>query len=209
MTRPRRPVIFDLDGVLVDSEGLAWVAWRAVLSRFDIEVTEEDIATLAGRTFDDDYARFAPRGLPPKSEVRELVDTEIRVVFSELEAFDDAFDAVEALHMRNVPMAVASSSPAWRVDASLTAVGLAPWLPITAGGDEVELGKPNPEVYLLAAERLGVDPATCIAVEDTPVGIAAAQAAGMTVVGVQRTDVRLTADVVVPRITPAVLLLDA
>lgn len=200
-------MVFDLDGVLVDSEGLAWDAWRTVLAPWGIEVTADDIAAVTGRSFGDGYTHFADRGLPSEQEIaRHLNETTGRLFEAYLEAFDDAFDTVEALHLRGVPMAVASSSSRRRLDISLRAAGLEGWLPITAAGDEVDHGKPAPDVYLLAAERLGEDPSSCVAVEDTQIGVASARAAGMFVVAVQRGDVTLQADVVIPRLTPAAVL---
>jgi len=200
-------VIFDLDGVLVDSESLAWDAWRAVLSPFAIEVTTIDIAAITGRTFADSYAHFAPRGLPDRAQVGDLLDVEIeRRLESSLLPFEDAFDVVEVLHDRGVPLAVATSSSRARLDISLDTAGLGDWFGATAAGDEVQRGKPAPDVYLLAAERLAVDPTTCIAVDDTQVGIDAARAAGMFVVGVQRGETTLVADAVVPRLIPAAVL---
>ncbi len=200
-------MIFDLDGVLVDSEALAWDAWRSVLAPYDVEVTPEDIAAVTGRTLSDGYAHFAPRGLPPLEEVaRALGDTTVDLFEAYLEAFDDAFDTADALRERQVLMAVASSSNRRRLDVSLRAAGMGSWFDVTVAGDEVHRGKPAPDVYLLAAERLGVDPTSCVAVEDTQVGIEAARAAGMLVVAVQRGDTVLEADVVVPRLTPAAVL---
>lgn len=200
-------MVFDLDGVLVDSEGLAWDAWRSVLAPFDIAVTAEDIATVTGRTLADGYTHFAARGLPPEPEfTRELEEATVMLFEAYLEAFDDAFDVAEALHRRGIPMAVASSSNRRRLEVSLRAAGMEPWFAVTAAGDEVRSGKPAPDVYLLAAERLGVEPAACVAVEDTQIGVTAARAAGMFVIAVQRTTEALDADVVVPRLTPAVVL---
>lgn len=200
-------MVFDLDGVLVDSENLAWDAWRAVLAPFGIEVTAQDVAAITGRTFDDGYAHFAPRGLPDRGHVGTLLDDEFeRRAGRSLLPFEDAFDTVEVLHDRGIPLGVATSSSRARLDTSLDAAGLAVRFGATAAGDEVEHGKPAPDVYLLAAERLGVDPTTCVAVEDTQIGIEAANAAGMFVVAVQRTETRLEADVVVPRLIPAALM---
>lgn len=200
-------MVFDLDGVLVDSESLAFDAWRAVLKPYGIEVTAEDVAAITGRTFVDSYAHFEPQGLPDPAQVGALLDAQIEHRLQRsLLPFEDAFDAVEVLHDRGVPLAIATSSSRARLDVSIDTAGLAGLFGATAAGDEVELGKPAPDVYLLAAARLGVDPATCVAVEDTQIGVEAAQAAGMYVVAVQRTHARLEADVVVPRLIPAAVL---
>ena len=107
-------------------------------------------------------------------------------------------------------MAVASSSPRDRLDRSLAATGLREYFEFVVGGDEVEVGKPAPDLFLAAATGLGVEPETCWAVEDAPAGIAAARAAGMTVIAVERGQFGLedlrAADLVVPRLTPAPFL---
>lgn len=93
-----------------------------------------------------------------------------------------AQELLAALAARSVPLAVASSTRRAEVLRRLVAVDLQRYLAAVAGGDEVERGKPDPSIYLLAAQRLGVDAAQCIAFEDSDHGAAAALAAGMRVV---------------------------
>lgn len=209
-----RPIVFDCDGVLVDSEQLAWRAWRQVLAAHDIQLTDEDITLLTGRTDRDAHAHFSSRGTLP-DHLRfweELADATFRLFDRHLLAFEDAADTLEALQMRGAVMAVASSSPRERLDRSLTATGLQSYFQFSIGGDEVSNGKPSPDLFVAAAAGLGVDPETCVAVEDSPAGIFAARAAGMTVVAVERGQFSLeelrTADLVVPRLTPAPFLGD-
>ncbi|MDH3259531.1 MAG: HAD family phosphatase [Acidimicrobiia bacterium] len=207
-----RPIVFDCDGVLVDSEKLAWSAWRRVLAQYDIALTTEDIALLTGRTDRDAHVHFSDRGeLPDQATFwNELSEVTFRLFDQHLLAFEDATDTLDALHRRGATMAVASSSPRERLDRSLTATGLSRYFEFTVGGDEVSHGKPAPDLFLAAAAGLAVEPETCYAVEDAPAGIEAARAAGMTVVAVERghysfEDLR-AADVVVPRLTPAPFL---
>ena len=89
---------------------------------------------------------------------------------------------VAQLRDAGVPIAVASSSHRIWVDAALSGAGLSEYFDQTTAGDEVAMGKPSPEIYLKAAEKLGFDPADCIAVEDAPAGVESASAAGMRVV---------------------------
>ena len=204
-----RPVVFDCDGVLVDSEELAWSAWRRVLARHDITLTAEDIALLTGRTDTDAHRHFSSRGELPDHEGfwEELSEVTFRLFDQHLQAFEDAADTLDALQVRGARMAVASSSPRERLDRSLAATGLSGYFDFVVGGDEVEAGKPAPDLFLAAASGLAVAPETCFAVEDAPTGVAAALAAGMTVVAVERgqfsrDDLR-AAHLVVPRLTPA------
>lgn len=207
-----RPIVFDCDGVLVDSEDLAWSAWRRVLARHNITLTLEDIAVLTGRTDRDAHRHFSDRGDLPDHEGfwEELSDVTFRLFDQHLQAFEDAADTLDALRSRGATMAVASSSPRERLHRSLAATGLSNYFDFVVGGDEVVAGKPAPDLFLAAASGLQVEPETCFAVEDAPAGVAAALAARMTVVAVERgqysiDDLR-AAHLVVPRLTPAPFL---
>jgi HAD superfamily hydrolase (TIGR01509 family) len=200
-----RPVVFDCDGVLVDSEGLAWDAWAELLATYGAEPTDDDIELLTGRTEDDAYEYFSRRvALPDRARFGEELAVAIADRFvRSLEAFGDAEDTLVVLHERGTPMAVASSSTRARLMLALTTTGLDRFFGVSVAGDEVERGKPAPDLFLEAARRLGVPPAECVAVEDSDAGVAAAKAAGMFVVGVQRTGTLDGADRAVPRLTPA------
>ncbi len=209
-----RPIVFDCDGVLVDSEDLAWSAWRRILARYDIELTAEDIALLTGRTDRDAHVHFSGRADLPDHAVfwAELSEVTFRLFDQYLEAFEDAADTLDVLSSRGAVMAVASSSPRERLDRSLASTGLSNFFEFTVGGDEVAEGKPAPDLFLAAATGLAVEPEACFAVEDAPAGVEAARAAGMTVVAVERgqytvADLR-AAHLVVPRLTPAPFLGD-
>jgi HAD superfamily hydrolase (TIGR01509 family) len=186
---PPAAVIFDCDGTLVDSEPLAWRAWRDLLAGYGYELKPEDIEVTRGRGWPEIHGHFA-------SQVEDLPDSAgawegfsgrlFALLEAELTPFDDAIGAARELHRRGVPVAVASSSPRARLDATLRAAGLQDLLDVTVAGDEVAHGKPAPDLFLAAAERLGVAPADCVAVEDSPPGVASAVAAGMAVVAVAR-----------------------
>lgn len=205
-------MVFDCDGVLVDSEPLAWRAWKDVLSKYGVDVTDHDVASLTGHGEHDVYATFARRGpLPRESEIITAVREATLVSFrARLRPFDDALAAVAAVRAAAVPVAVATSSPRSRLDVSLQAVGLEGTFAGTVAGDEVVHAKPAPDLYLAAATSLGVDPQRSVAVENTAAGIESAHAAGMRVVAVVRDhgDSRTLADadLVVTEITPDVLL---
>ncbi|NIA24394.1 MAG: HAD-IA family hydrolase [Gammaproteobacteria bacterium] len=206
------PVVFDCDGVLVDSEALAWDAWRAVLTRYGTAPSDADIDVLTGRTEADAYDHFARRvALPrPRPFSEELAIAISRRFAASLEAFEDVEDTLEALVDRDVPLAVASSSSRWRLALSLSSTGLDRYFQVVVAGDEVDAGKPEPDVFLEAARRLGFSPEDCVAVEDSAAGVTAAKRAGMFVVAVQRggsADLA-AADRVVPRLTPASVVLE-
>jgi HAD superfamily hydrolase (TIGR01509 family) len=181
-------VVFDCDGTLVDSEPLAGEAWRLVLDPYGYTITDEDVANVVGRPYAYTHAYLAERVELPDAETfwpqlrREL----FRLLDTRLQPFPDAVAAVADLQVRGVRVGVASSSVRERLDRTLARAGLA--FDVTVAGDEVEHGKPAPDMFLLAAERLGVDPARCVVVEDSPPGVAAGRAAGMRTLGVCRVE---------------------
>jgi HAD superfamily hydrolase (TIGR01509 family) len=181
-------VIFDCDGTLVDSEPLAMRAWARSLEPFGCSVTDADAAATVGLPYPRVHAYYAERArLPAQAEFWPLLSGELfALIDAELRPFADAVATVRELHERGVLLAVASSSPRERLDRTLRRSGLTELLPVTVAGDEVEHGKPAPDMFLAAAERLGAAPGDCVVVEDTPVGVAAGLAAGMTTVAVRR-----------------------
>ena len=179
-------VIFDCDGTLVDSEPLAGEAWRRVVAPYGYAITEDDVAACVGRPYAHTHAYLAERvALPDAGTTWPLLSRELFALIDErLQPFDDAITAVRELETRGVRVAVASSSVRERLDYTLAAAGLE--FAITVAGDEVEHGKPAPDMFLLAAERLGLAPPRCVVVEDSPPGVAAGVAAGMPTLGVCR-----------------------
>lgn len=207
-----RPIVFDCDGVLVDSEELSWGAWAVTLAKYEVTLTADDRSFGTGRTFQDNYLNLSARGnLPPQQDFSAELGAAIsEVLSSHLNVFQDAVDTLEALQ-GNTDMAVTSSSSRGRLDLSLETTNLLRFFSVSVAGDEVEQGKPAPDMFLAAADLLEVSPEVCIAVEDTPAGIASAKAAGMTVIAVQRGLFDISelaeADTIVPRLTPICLML--
>jgi HAD superfamily hydrolase (TIGR01509 family) len=179
-------VIFDCDGTLVDSEPLSAETWRRVTGPLGYEITDADVAAVLGSPYLRTHAFFAERvALPaPDALLPELNRILFALIDERLEVFEDAITAVSELRARGVQVAVASSSVRARLDRTLARAGLA--FEITIAGDEVVHGKPAPDMFLLAASRLGVPPERCVVVEDSSPGVAAGQAAGMPTLGVRR-----------------------
>lgn len=183
-------VVFDCDGVLVDSEPHSWASWRAVAARYGVGLTDEQIARCTGLGYPDTYAHVASLAggvLPsPESLLPELLEALADSFSTGLRRFDDAVGAVAELAFGGVRLAVASTSYRARLDLTLRAADLGRYFPVSVAGDEVPRPKPAPDVYLRAAELLGVPPHRCVAVEDSAPGVRSAVAAGMRVVGVAR-----------------------
>ena len=182
-------VIFDMDGVLVDSEPLFLKAINNVLVNESAEpvTDEENQSKLIGTTVEETWRRLIEmRGLPESLQSYlgryELAVRE--VLQAELIPRPGVRQLIDACSRRNLPQAVASSSLRSWVDLKLETLGLQDSFVVVLGGDDVSRGKPEPDIYLLAAERLNIPPAQCIAIEDSPVGIAAAVSAGIYTVAV-------------------------
>jgi HAD superfamily hydrolase (TIGR01509 family) len=181
-------VIFDCDGVLVDSEPIANEVWAQVLAERGYTMTVEDVVACLGTSEPTTYAHYATRAdvLPYEEHMAAIDEIRIPVYAERLEAFPDAFDTVQSLAAQGIPMAVASSSRRPDLDRKLALTGLDRYFDAFVGGDEVEHGKPAPDVYVEAARRLGIPPSDCIAIEDAEHGATAAVAAGMRAVMVKR-----------------------
>ena len=181
-------VIFDCDGTLVDSEPLARTAWVQALAPYGYAVTDADIDGAVGLPYERVHGYFAQRAaLPPAADFWPEYSRELfALIESGLVVFEDAAGTARELQARGVPLAVASSSPRERLHRTLQRVELLDAFDATVAGDEVARGKPEPDMYLVAAERLGVDPGDCVAIEDSPPGVAAAVAAGMATVAICR-----------------------
>jgi HAD superfamily hydrolase (TIGR01509 family) len=206
-------VIFDCDGTLVDSEPLARVAWERSLAPHGYEIDDGEYAGLVGLPYARVHAFFAERvpGLEAPDAFWELYSGRLfELIDTELVPFDDALETVRGLAERGVAVAVASSSPRARLDRTLARAGLADAFAVSVAGDEVAHGKPAPDMFLATAERLGVEPSRCAVIEDSPPGVAAGLAAGMTTVGVARSaaEARALRDahVVLERLTPEAVL---
>jgi len=181
-------VILDMDGVLVDSEGLQLEAANAVLARFDVRLSEEENARYLGM---DDQAFFAALretfGLDASvDDLAAAREAEmVALIMKGVVPRPGVPELIVGLKMRGYPLALASSSPRAVVDTMLEELGLSRSFDTVIAGNDVTRGKPAPDIFLLAARRLGVDPGKCLVFEDSLHGVAAARAAGMTPVAVR------------------------
>lgn len=179
-------VLFDMDGLLLDSERVLMRAWVAAAEEEGIAIHPEVYAGVVGRAAADSHRLFAEMfgGDVVHARMRRKVEASLArrrggVVFP---LKDGVVELLEDLRGRGVPCAVASSSGVDEIRQRLTAVGVLQHFVAVAGGDEVLRGKPDPAVYALAASRLGVPPSACLAFEDSENGARAALAAGASLV---------------------------
>lgn len=178
-------VIFDLDGTLVDSEPNYYEASRALLT--DHGFTWEDNARYVGISTGETLGLWQERyGLTaPRSELLDDLNRRyLELARADTPAYPEMRKFVELLATEGVPMAVASGSSPEAITAILAGTGLDAYLRTVVSADEVERGKPAPDVFLEAARRLGAHPADCVVLEDAAPGAAAAHAAGMRCIAV-------------------------
>jgi HAD superfamily hydrolase (TIGR01509 family) len=179
-------VVFDLDGVLVESEHLWEENWTRHAAAHDYVWLETDTATVQGMSVPEWSGYMAERiGRGRPEEIAEaVIDGMIGALHGgRVDLLPGATEMVAAAADR-VPIAVASSAPRRLIAAVLEATGLHPHFSAFVSSEEVPRGKPSPDVYLEAARRIGVLPTSCAAVEDSSNGIRAAAAAAMTVIAI-------------------------
>jgi len=185
---PYEAVVFDMDGVLADSEPVYFAAMQVVLAPMGHDVTEAHQRDMMGHSIEDTWAylqrTFAIEG--PLDALVQSYDQElVRQLALLTEPLPGVRELIAALRERGVPIAVASSSlPSW-IEALLGGLELNDAFDALVSATMVPHPKPAPDIYVEAARRLGKAPERCIAIEDTPTGLASAKAAGMLTVQVR------------------------
>jgi HAD superfamily hydrolase (TIGR01509 family) len=208
-TQTTRAVIFDLDGVIADSEALHVKAWRILFAHHGLAATEEEFEHGIGLR-DVDWLDYLFSRRNEDADTTWWQDAKREVFRGILERegrpFPGADGLIAALSDAGLLLAVASNSWRENIETMVRKLAADHRFRVLTGHEDVTRAKPAPDIYLLTAERLGVDPAACVVIEDSPVGIQAAKAAGMRCVGVTHTlpAERLTeADMVVASLTDA------
>jgi sugar-phosphatase len=180
--------IFDMDGLLVDSEPV----WRkveiAVFARHGVTLTDELCLQTKGMFLPDVarywYARTPWEGTGPDAVAAEVLEAMAARLAEGAELKDGARHAVDFCRDRGMRLAVASSSPRGLIDAALGHVELADRFEVVHSAEDEVMGKPDPAIFRTTAELLEVTPAQCVVFEDAPAGVQAAKAAGMVCVAV-------------------------
>jgi len=191
MTSNIRAVIFDMDGVLTDSEPLINAAAIAMFSEMGLDVQPEDFIPFVGAGEERYVGGVAEKyhfPLDAASGKRRTYEIYFELVPTQLEAFPGVHELVNACREAHLRVAVASSADRVKVALNLRKIGLPieSWDAVVTG-ELVEHKKPEPDIFLLAAQTLGVTPAECVVLEDAVNGIQAAKVAGMRCVGVAHT----------------------
>jgi tRNA threonylcarbamoyl adenosine modification protein YeaZ len=184
----RMAVIWDMDGTIVNTAAQHFKAWQTVFTSRGVAFSRADFRKGFGLRNDDIIREV----LGPESSPEDTVSIsrEKTNIFREsvrregIGPMPGAIELLSALHERDIPMAVASSAPRQNTEAFLKMLGIESFFKAIVSGEEVVKGKPDPQIFLLAAEKLNAEPHCCAVIEDAVGGVSAARAAGMRSVGV-------------------------
>jgi len=197
MTRIRA-VLWDMDGTLVDSADYHWQAWRDTMAREGHPITHDQFLATFGQRNDSILRQWL--GAQVTSELIERVGDAKEALYRQrvrqqgIEPLPGVSQWVSRLHQQGWRQAIASAAPRKNVKTILEALHTADCFEAIVSAEDVHRGKPDPEVFLVAAAKLDVPPSHCIVVEDALHGIEAARAAGMKSIGVTRNGKPLPAD---------------
>jgi HAD superfamily hydrolase (TIGR01509 family) len=201
---PIQALIFDMDGLLVDSEHLAEAAMTAFLRRYGHEPRAEVASQLLGRRLPEAIAIVREAyalDLPVGELIAIYGEMRISALRGNVRPMPGAAEIIAFGRVAGLRLALATSGHRTHADLSLGETGLANLFDGEATGDDVERGKPAPDLFLLAASRIGIEPAACVVFEDAPLGVAAGVAAGMRTVAVPNEKSRAMPFPVSPEVT--------
>lgn len=200
-------VLFDMDGVIVDSMPYHFLAWYEALREFDCSVTSFDVYAHEGEPWQTTLPKFLDKNHKTYDEkfVRKIFDTRQKIfkrVFKRY-IFHGADHVLTTLHARGMKLALVSGTPARDIKKILPKY-LYRLFDVIVGGDQVKRGKPHPEPYRTGAKLLGVDPKQCVVVENAPLGIRSAKSAKMKCIAITTSLPKpylKKADLIIERIT--------
>ena len=182
-----KAVIFDCDGVLVDSEPISCNAWRPVFKRmFGVDIGT-DFKAVIGMNFKDAINYFLDQH-SLKGDIYEIVKAKEEEYFNSgkgnLKSFTGTVDFIEKILSLNLKTAVASSGTHEKIGFNLKESGLLKYFDTVISCEDVKRGKPEPDLFLAAAEKLDTPPENCIVIEDSLLGVRGAKKGGMYCIGI-------------------------
>lgn len=194
-------VLWDMDGTLIDSEEFHWISWRDTMAKEGIPITHEQFLSSFGQRNDSIVPRWL--GAASTSERVERISNAKEELYRDLirkhgmSPLPGVSDWIRRLHEEGWLQAIASAAPRPNIEVVVESLKAVHYFQAIVSAEDVQKGKPDPEVYLLAASRVGASPERSIVVEDAVAGVEAARNAGMRSIGVSRNGKHLAADVVV------------
>jgi beta-phosphoglucomutase len=196
-----RAVLWDMDGTLIDSEKFHWISWRDTMAAEGIVISHEQFLSSFGQRNDSILPRWLGAATTPEriEKIGNAKEELYRQLIRQhgISPLPGVAHWVRQLHEDGWLQVIASAAPRANIDAVLKALSATHIFQGIVSADDVHRGKPDPEVYLVAAARVGASPDRCIVVEDAAAGVEGARRAGMRSIGVSRGGKHLPADVVV------------
>jgi len=196
-----RAVLWDMDGTLIDSEEFHWRSWQEAMAKEGIAITREQFLSSFGQRNDSILPRWLGNTATPEriERIGEAKEELYRSLVRKhgMTPLPGVATWLHKLHEQGWLQAIASAAPRANVEAILEALGASQRFQAIVSAEDVHKGKPDPEVFLTAALRVGVPPNRCIVVEDAVAGVEGARRAGMRCIGVTRNGKQLDADVVI------------
>ncbi|KNY27172.1 HAD family hydrolase [Pseudobacteroides cellulosolvens] len=182
-----KAVIFDMDGVIVDSEPIHFEVDKKVLKKCNLNVNDEILNSYVGIPNPEMWKDLKEKyNLVPSVEELLKLQSEFKIEFlkeTKIEAIDGVKGLLNELKQNNIILAVASSSPRFFIETILETIKIRECFNVILSCEEVQRGKPYPDIFLITAEMLKVNPQECIVIEDSTNGVKAALSAGMRCIG--------------------------
>ena len=182
-----KAVIFDMDGVIIDSEPINTGLSIKTVAHFGSSITSKEMEKYAGSTMKVIYSSIKEdkKLAAPVEEIIAYMQASMlsNLAKEDIEPIEGIRELLIALKERNIPTAIASSSPKNMIEAVVEKFKLQDYFSHLVSGNEVKHSKPDPEIYLVTAEKLGIAPSDCVVIEDSTNGVNAAKNAGMTCIG--------------------------
>jgi beta-phosphoglucomutase family hydrolase len=188
---PKRALIFDMDGTIIDNMGVHIQTWLEMLSSINIHINAEEFLRRANGRTNDEIMRMLIDPNMTDDRVQALADRKeahYRELYrSQLKAVAGFHELIRQARARGIKLAVATSAPRENVDFVLDGLAIRSDFDVVVDAEGIEKGKPDPEIFLTTAQRLGVSPENCVVFEDSYAGLEAARRAGMTVIALATT----------------------
>lgn len=185
-----KAVIFDMDGVIINSEPLHHKVEREIVEELGGKLSDEEVASFVGTTDYNMWSKIKKK-FNFKLSVEELIEMKKERFMKEIDEIQlvpNFIDFMLSLYKKGYLMAIASSNNRKIVDTIVNKFQLYKYMKFIISGEEVKRSKPDPEIFLTAAKKMNVTPSDCIVIEDATNGVKAAKAAGMKCIGLKNTD---------------------